>query len=77
MSRHDEALRQLLGREPASAARIGEVLGVSQQAVSSAVVALGDEVVRIGAARRLAICCATSGVGCRMSFWCRCTRRAG
>ena len=51
MSRHDEALRQLLGRGPASAARIGEVLGVSQQAVSRAVVALGDEVIRVGAAR--------------------------
>jgi biotin operon repressor len=51
MSHHDEALRQILGRGSASAAHLADALGVSQQAVSRAVLALGEDVVRIGAAR--------------------------
>ncbi|MEY8689282.1 MAG: type II toxin-antitoxin system HipA family toxin YjjJ [Leptothrix sp. (in: b-proteobacteria)] len=51
MTRHAGSLRQILAQGPCTASQIGDALGVSQQAVSRAVVALGDDVVRIGAAR--------------------------
>jgi hypothetical protein len=49
MARHSDAIRQLLGRGPASSRQIVESTGISQPTVSRALVALGHDVVRIGA----------------------------
>lgn len=53
MSRHSDAIRQLLGRGPLSARQVAEKLGISQSTVSRSLASLGDDVIRIGAARSM------------------------
>ncbi|MBA4743512.1 MAG: type II toxin-antitoxin system HipA family toxin YjjJ [Azoarcus sp.] len=53
MPAHDDALRQALGHGPRSARQLVERLGISQPTVSRAIVALGGEIVRIGAGRSI------------------------
>ena len=52
-SPHAEAIRRLLSAGPGTANALSEQLGLSQPTVSRAIRTLGDEVVRIGAARAL------------------------
>lgn len=49
MSRHADAIRQLLTQGPLSARQLVEKTGISQPTVSRALAVLADEVVRIGA----------------------------
>ena len=51
MPSHLEALRSHLVRGPQSAAQLSDQLGVSQPTVSRALSGLGQELVRVGAAR--------------------------
>ena len=53
MPSHIETIRLHLAGGPQSARSLIEVLGVSQPTVSRALAELGDEVVRIGAARSI------------------------
>ncbi|MBL0718596.1 ArsR family transcriptional regulator [Piscinibacter sp. Jin2] len=48
-----EALRRLLARGPATPQQLVEKLGISQPTLSRALAALGDEVLRLGAARSI------------------------
>ncbi len=53
MPSHDEAIRQQLSAGPIPARQLIDSIGVSQPTVSRALAALGDEVVRLGAARSI------------------------
>ena len=53
MSRHIDKLRMLLASGPQSAQQLTEKLGISQPTLSRALSRLGDEVVRLGAARSM------------------------
>jgi len=50
MARHSDSIRLLLGNGPMTARQVVEKTGISQPTVSRALAALGEEVVRIGAA---------------------------
>ena len=50
MSRHADSIRLLLAKGPMAARQLVEKTGISQPTVSRALAALGDEVLRIGAA---------------------------
>jgi predicted DNA-binding transcriptional regulator YafY len=53
MSPHAEAIRKRLTGGPQSARQLIEYTGVSQPTIARALAELGDEVVRIGAARSI------------------------
>lgn len=53
MSLHAETIRMRLFGGPLSARQISEIIGVSQPTISRALTELGDEIVRIGAARSI------------------------
>lgn len=53
MSPHAETIRLRLSRGPLPARQLAEKIGISQPTVSRALAELGDEVVRIGAARSI------------------------
>lgn len=53
MSLHLDALRILLASGPQSAQQLVEIMGISQPTLSRALARLGDEVVRLGAARSI------------------------
>jgi len=53
MSRHADSLRLHLSRGPVTPSHLQEKLGVSQPTLSRAIARLGDEVVRLGAARSI------------------------
>lgn len=53
MSPHVDALRIQLGRGPIQVRQLVENLGLSQPTISRTIVALGDEVVRVGAGRSI------------------------
>ncbi len=50
MARHSDSIRLLLAKGPATSRQLVENTGISQPTISRALAALGDEVVRIGAA---------------------------
>jgi hypothetical protein len=53
MSRHSDALRVQLANGPLAARQLIEILGISQPTLSRTLAELGDEVVRLGAARSI------------------------
>lgn len=53
MSKYAEAIRQQLSAGPVPAKQLVDNIGVSQPTISRALAALGDEVVRLGAARSI------------------------
>lgn len=53
MSRHQEAIRQQLSAGPVPARQLIDRIGLSQPTVSRGLAALGDEVVRLGAAQSI------------------------
>ena len=53
MSSHADAIRTRLSGGPASARQLAETIGISQPTLSRALTELGDDVVRIGAARSI------------------------
>ena len=53
MSLHAESIRVRLSSGPLSARQLIEKLGISQPTLSRALIELGDDVVRIGAARSI------------------------
>ncbi|MBX9637759.1 MAG: type II toxin-antitoxin system HipA family toxin YjjJ [Nitrosomonas sp.] len=53
MSPHAETIRMRLFGGPLSARQISEIIGVSQPTISRALTELGDEIVRVGAARSI------------------------
>lgn len=60
---HTDAIRMHLARGPLSARQLAENLGVSQPTIARAIAALGDEIVRIGAARSIQYALRDSGRG--------------
>ena len=63
MSSHAEIIRLQLARGPLTGRQLASILGASQPTVSRAIAALGDEVVRIGAARSIQYALRDSGRG--------------
>ena len=53
MPTHPDLLRDQLARRPRTARQLAETLDVSQPTISRALAALGDEIVRFGAARSI------------------------